>query len=358
MEYAICLLKNKEKPILISIDVIKDGKISEKDIIELRCIGCGEKAHVYHSKLGDFSFRCEKHKEDCSEFKKEENDDNKYILKKKRIYSDTYTCLDLLLYGSDRAPKETNEKNIPPIELPGTDDQNDDSNTQEPNVNDLGDIKEKKELTPEELEQINKLIESIDPNTPEGAEQLEELFRYEFKTKNIKTMSPLFKAIKEIGYGFNMGDGRTAGDVVLDEYSLRRIRRIGFEGSKIALLVRLKPEELAYLKRVKVIRESKYDPMEYVYLRDAFSSDIEDAIIFKVKCQNPKQNIYFKNKVMGSKKDNIKKDSRPFIVIFSFWKKIANSYMAVYSADITFRQYAFFSDIKIGEVDKDVVIDE
>ena len=171
MEYAIALLKNKNKPILLSIDAIKDGEISEKDLIELRCIGCGEKAHVYHSKLGEFSFRCEKHKEDCSELNKDENDDYKYILKKKRIYSDTYTCLDLLLYGSDRAPKEENKIDVPPIVLPKIDNQDDSENNQEPNEDDLGNAIEKKELTPDELEQINKLIESIDPNTPEGAEQ-------------------------------------------------------------------------------------------------------------------------------------------------------------------------------------------
>lgn len=353
MEYVVALLKNKNKLILLPIDAIKDGKVSEKDIIELRCIGCGEKAHVYHSKLGDLSFRCEKHNNDCSELQKEDNDDNKYILKKKKIYSDTYTCIDLLLYGSDRAPKENKVIEMPPIEFPGDEGQDDNPQKQDKNEDDFGnDGIEKKELTPEELEKINKLIKKIDPNTPEGAEQLEELFRYEFKIKNIKTMSPLFKAIKEIGYGFDMGDGRTARDVVLDEYSLRKIRRTGFEGSKIALLVRLKPEEIAYLKKTKVIRESKYEPIEYVYLKDAFSSDIENAIIFKVKCQNPKQNIYFKNKVMGSKKDNIKKDSKPYIVIFSFWEKVQNSFMAVYSANITFRQYAFFSDVNIGAVDE------
>ena len=353
MEYVVALLKNENKPILLPIDAIKDGKVSEKDIVELRCIGCGEKAHVYHSKLGELSFRCEKHIDDCSELKKDDNDDYKYILKKKKIYSDTYTCIDLLLYGSDRAPKENKEIETPTTELPGEDKKESNPENQENGEDVLGnDEVEKKELTPEEFDKINKLIEEIDPNTPEGAEQLEELFRYEFKIKNIKTMSPLFKAIKEIGYGFDMGDGRTARDVVLDEYSLRKIRRTGFEGSRIALLVRLKPEEIAYLKRAKVIRESKYEPIEYVYLKDAFSSDIEDAIIFKVKCQNPKQNIYFKNKVMGSKKDNIKKDPKQYIVIFSFWEKVQNSFMAVYSANITFRQYAFFSDVNIGTVDE------
>lgn len=353
MDYVVALLKNKNKAIILSIDAIKDGKVSEKDIVELRCIGCGEKAHVYHSKLGELSFRCEKHKNDCSELKKADNDDYKYILKKKKIYSDTYTCIDLLLYGNDRAPKEKTIIETSPIELSGEENQNINLDNKGNNANDLGDYEtERKELTPEELERINKLIEKIDPNTPEGAEQLEELFTYEFKTKNIKTMSPLFKAIKEIGYNFDMGDGRTARDVVLDEFSLRKIRRTGFEGSKIAILKRPDPNELNYLRKTKVITESKYEPLEYVYLKDAFSSDIEDAVIFKIKCQNPKQNIYFKNKVMGSKKDNIKKDPKQYIVIFSFWEKIPNSFMAVYSADITFRQYAFFSDINIGVIDE------
>ena len=296
---------------ILTIEELQSGMISEQSLGRLECPCCHKVAHVYHSINGVMAFRAKQHDPECN-ILLEEDEDEKYKVRRIRIYTDVTLNNDLILYGNDRAPYK--------------------------------------------LSAMDEAISKIDPKlamnkyTPDEAERYEEAYQYEFRVKNIESTSSLFKEIKANGYGYNMGDGRIAADLLLDEGALYTFRRSRFTGLKIALLTRCNGDDLKYLNSIG-LGNLPGKPIEYVFLKDAYVTDIKNAVIFKVKAKNIEQNNYFKTLIMGSKKDPIKpRDKRNYIVIYTFWTPVPNDFIRVYTADITFRQYALVDDIKIGEV--------
>lgn len=345
MELVIAKIRGYEELKEITIEDVKSGRISEEDIVMMWCSYCGLVAHIYHYPNGTLAFRCKKHRKDCSSQKEDELENERLILKKKKIYTNTTLNNDLILYGNDRAP------NIK-VHL-DTDEPEDDIKNEEENNIDLNgaDINVKESTSEEKTENAEDIISNQQTNellsTPDDEIKKEEAYYYEFGEKNIACTSSLFKEIKAHGHEFNMGDGRTAADLLLDDIALHTIRRQGFEGIKIALLTRPNKDDIEFLKKNNLYYLG--GGLDYTILKDAYSTNPENTLYFKVRCKNIEQNEYFKNLVMGSKlESSIKKDERKYIVIYAVWKRIVNDFVSLYMADITFRQYAFVKDITIG----------
>lgn len=327
MDEVFALLNGGTDVFVLDIEMVRQGRVLEKDIEKMWCIECEAPAHIYHHESGYISFRAIPHKPGCYTQTKEGDQDEKLLVKTKTIYTDTTLYKDLILYGNDRAP-------APPKPEPGDDDGGDEKRN---------DVIEQTEGEDENLVEGNEPL-MFDPDQ---FEKQEIALRYKFNIKKISCIKTLFREIQAVGYSFDMGDGLTAGDLVLDEFALHEVRRTGFSGERIIIAKRCSPEDINYLRHIGLLLPGQHS-MDYVFLRDAFSTKVENAIFFKVKCKNALQNSHFKDLVMGSKKDSKKKDSRKYIVIYSFFKREANDYNQVYSADITFRQYGFFNDIRIG----------
>lgn len=341
MDYVNAINKGYESVTKLYIESIRTGKISEQDIYKMWCPYCGATAHIYHYTNGTMSFRCKNHRGGCLSQLEDEQENERLIVKKVKIYNNTTLNNELILYGNDRAPA------IKPVDRPDEEEPRDDEDI---STEENFDNTSSKDNDINELNGAPNVPTNLDDiiSTPDEEERKEEAYYYEFGEKNIACTSSLFKEIKAHGHEFNMGDGRTAGDLLLDDIALHKIRREGFEGIKIALLTRPNKDDIKFLKDNGLYNLG--GGIEYAILRDAYSTNPEDALFFKVKCKNVEQNDYFKDLVMGNKRDaNVVKDPRQYIVIYAIWTRVANNYVSLYTSDITYRQYAFVKDIKIGK---------
>ena len=330
MEYVYAQIKGEAEPCFLNIETIRQGKVLEKDIIKMWCTNCGAPAHVYHHESGLVSFRSIPHRDGCPTQSKEWEQDERLLVKQKRIYTDTVLNRELILYGNDRAPVVN-----PDIDYSDDEEKGEDGNSVEGNT----------EENPGAIVPGDNNLIMYDPDQ---LEKRELAIWYRFKTKILSCIKSLFREIMSVGYSFNMGDGKTAADYVLDNIALHEVRRTGI-GKKevIAIAKRCAPEDMAYLRKIGLLSPGKHN-LDYIILKDAYSTNIENAIFFKVKCKNQAQNEHFKNLIMGSKKNSINKDNRKFIVIYSFFEQEPNDYNQVYVAEITLRQYGLFSNVDIG----------
>lgn len=334
--------KGWEKSKETDIDAFASGQLQEDKVEEITCTGCGNKAHIYHfDKDGSMSFRCKKHKKGCPTQAKEEQHDEKLIVKKKKIYKDITLNNDLILYGNDRAPSKPKEP------TPGPDE----GDNADIDVNTANGIE-----TPQTSEQPNDCIEGSDmpsneqftETTPDKLFEYETAHYYEFGIKNIASTKSLIYEIKAKGLQFNMGDGRVAADLLLNDIQLHTVRKTGFSGLKIAITTRLTKTDIKFLKEHNLYPEGKDD--EWTIVKDAYSEDPENTIYFKIKCKNNEQNKYLKYLISGKVDDpRIRRDARKYLIVYTFWEREVNDFVSIYKAEITYRQYAFFDDIKIGE---------
>lgn len=331
MDEVYATLKGESKPCILNIEAVRLGEVSEKDILETWCMDCGAPAHIYHYEDGQMSFRSIPHKSGCPTQTKEGRQDEKLLVKKINIYTDTILNKALILHGNDRAPSP-----VKPLPGPGDESGEKENNGVESQDDSNGPL-------PANGDRDDDIL-MFDPDQLEKREMA---IWYKFGIKTLSCIKSLFRGIKRVGYSFNMGDGLTAADYVLDDIALHTVRKTGFNGTKIAILKRCSPEDMRYLIKIGLLSHGKQN-MDYIFLKDAYSTRIENAILFKIRCKNPEQNDHFKNLIMGSKKDSLKRDSRKYVVVFSFFKRIPNDYNQVYIADITYRQYGLFGNIEIG----------
>ena len=330
MEEVYALIKGENKPCVLNIESVRSGAVLEKDIEKMWCINCGAPAHIYHHESGYISFRSMPHKNGCPTQTKEWEQDEKLLVKQKTIYTDMFFNKDLILYGNDRAPIVK-----PGIGFSDDEEKGENNNSPEDNI----------EENPSAVVPGDNDLMMYDPDQ---LEKKELAIWYKFGIKKLSCVKSLFREIKSVGYSFNMGDGMTAADYVLDNIALHEVRRTGIGRKEvIAITKRCAPEYMAYLRKIGLLSPGKHN-LDYTILKDAYSTKIENAIFFKVKCKNQAQNEHFKNLVMGSKKNSINKDNRKFIVIYSFFEQESNDYNQVYVAEITFRQYGLFSNVDIG----------
>lgn len=344
MEEITAKRRGYKKPELINIEEIRSGKINESEIEKMWCSFCGALGHIYHyTKDGTIFFRCTKHHDGCESQSEDEKENDRLIVKKKKIYTNTTLNNDLILFGKDRAPI-IKIKNEPKDDDGDGEKEGDGDNNIPPEINpgkEPDDTTNNPTPTPED--EPGEIL-----STPDEEERKEEAFYYEFGEKNISCTSLLFKEIQAVGYSFNMGDGRTAGDLLLDDIALHKIRREGFRGLKIALLTRPSKEDVEFLKKNKLYYTE--GNLEHLFLKDAFATNPEDTIFFDIKCQNKEQDRFFKTLVMGSKYNtDVQKDRRKYIVVYSMFERIPNEFVSIYRAEITFRQYAFTNNITIGK---------
>ena len=334
MDKVYAKIKGSSTTFVLEIEQIRNGSVLEQDIEEMWCIDCGAPAHIYHHENGHISFRSIPHKKGCYTQTVEGEQDEKLLVKAKRIYIDTEINRDLILYGNDREP----------CPEPPSIDPDDDSSKEKNHDSDAGD----QEPAGESL--------FCDPDfnpvnyNPDDLEKRDTAYYYRFGIKRISCIKTLFNEIRAKGFGFDMGDGHSAGNLVLDNVALKTIRRTGFAGEKIVILRRCGPGEITYARKIGLLSGSGTS-LDYVVLKDAFSLKPENMIFFLLKCKNQKQNEYFKDLIMGSSKKFVNKDGRKYIVVYSFFKAIPNDYNQVYKADITFRQYGLFNDVSIGDRD-------
>ena len=115
---------------------------------------------------------------------------------------------------------------------------------------------------------------------------------------------------------------------------------------KLVVAKRCLPDKLEY--KIPV-------PKGYVLLRDAYSTDDEDAIYFLVRMKHPEHDKIFKEKLFGKKPDEesslsmggktkrVGKDPHKHIAIFAQWRRVKHSHYRVYRAELNSHMVAFIN---------------
>ncbi len=282
MNVACCIVNGKEMPVDIKRDILF-GRIDEKDISDMRCPLCGAPAHIVHDTAREWHFRA-RHEPDC-DIVKDGREHKVHKVNEKTIIDD----LDNILYHRDLAPT------ITPGPKPGVDPGAD------PHEN------------PADIDDIDTVIK--------------------YGTRYIRSVGGIYSYILANGLDADIGDGMTGRDLFLTARELREVRRNGMNGKKVAITKRFFQ---------KTLKHPLHVPSGFTCLRDAFATDIENAVFFLVKLSREDQNHVFRDKIMGNPDNPNAKDIHRNILLLGNWRVSPNDFYHVFiSDDINSRCYKF-----------------
>ena len=158
----------------------------------------------------------------------------------------------------------------------------------------------------------------------------------------IRSASGMYRALAE-KQGHDYIDDVTdqeVNSIFLCRETLRRFKSNWGDAAKLVVTKRCDPKKL----KAKIPC-----PNRYVILRDAYSTDDEDAIYFIVRMAHPDHDRVFKDRLFGhtqinddgTKVNGIGRDKHRNIVIFAKWRKIKHTHYRVYMAELNSRSVAY-----------------
>lgn len=282
MKQACCIVKGKKMVVDIDHHILS-GQIDEKDISDMRCPLCDAPAHLVHDNTRKWHFRaC--HEPDC-DIVKDGREHKAHMVNANTIIDDT----DTILHYRDHAPT------ISPAPGPGV-------NPGADHHNDLDDI-----------DQVDTVIK--------------------YGTRMIHAVGGIYKYVLENGLDADLGNGMTGRDLFLTARELRSVRRNGLSGIKIAIAKRFSPGSL---------KPPFFVPKDYICLRDAFATNINDAVLFLVKLAHQGQNELFHDKIIGKHDNPDIKDKHQYILLLGKWQEYQDNFYNVFiSEEINSRCYKF-----------------
>ena len=190
--------------------------------------------------------------------------------------------------------------------------------------------------------------QGISAGQVEAVDEAEDL-RLELNgTRVIRTARAMYLALVERVGSASIDDfsEQEVDAIFLRRSTLRKFKEDWGSAEKLVVTRRCIPSKLAHEIQV---------PKGYIVLRDAYSSDDEEAIYFIVKVVHPAYNKKFKEKLFGREPQKgeetllgtatrrVGKDPHKNIVVFARWKKMKHSHYRVFKAELNSRMYAFLN---------------
>lgn len=268
MNTCTAIFQGKRVPIEMERDILS-GAIKMNELSDLRCPICDAQAQLARYTTRKWHFRAA-HEPTCDIV----NDGQKH--KAHRINEDTLIdTVDTILNYTDHAPSSSEKKPPKPV----------------------GEDEDDPTKTDDDTDEIDTVVK--------------------YGIRRIHSLSGIIDYIKKNGLDADIGGGLTGRDLLLYSRELRKVRKEGMNGFKIAITKRASPN--GFCNPIEL-------PDGYTLLRDAFATDRENAVLFLVKLSRNDQNEEFQKRIFAKNE----KDS--YIFILGNWEEYPHDYYDIYKS--------------------------